>query len=119
MTTINDILAHADSTIMTALKADATVSYKDAATSTLRPGLDAIVEYDGGPAPVNKHLPTGQARILVTLNNDATTGVSLADDGPIIGDAILVPPAPGVTAKWCRILKRIQASDTLVTWEVR
>ena len=113
------LMAGTQDAIMVAFKADATVSYRKVGSETVRPGLDAKVNYDDGAGPSHKSIPFGQTRILVTLYNDAEAGVSLSDDGPIIGDAILVAPSPGVTAEWCTIIKRIKAAHNLVTWEVR
>jgi hypothetical protein len=112
-------MADAQSAIMMLLKSDASVSYRKAVDGAVRPGLVAVVRYDDGGKLMHKRMPTGLQRVLVTLYNDATAGVSLADDGPIIGDAILVAPAPGVTAKWSTIAKKIKAAHNLVTWEVR
>ena len=108
-----------NSAIMDLLKADATVSYRKKGSETVRAGLDAQVEYD--PAAPSRHtrMPTGHIKVMVTLYNNASTGISLNADGKIIGDAILVAPAPGVTAKWCTIVARARASHSLVTWEVR
>jgi hypothetical protein len=115
----NTLMVNAQSKIMTGLKGDASVIYRDKATETLRPGLDALVAYEGGADLIHKHLPTGDPKTLVTLCNDAVTGISLNDDGKIIGDSIWVAPQPGVDPKWCTIVERISADHNLVTWEVR
>lgn len=104
---------------MTQFKADDAVDYRKASTLSVRTGLAAIVDYDDQAVAGSPHMPTGQRRILVTLYNDATAGISINDDGPVIGDSIYVAPAAGADPKWCTITKRIQVTETLAQWEVR
>ena len=105
--------------IMDQLKSDSTVIYRKKDSDIARSGLAAMVEYDDDAGLSHKRLPTGLNRVLVTLYNDVTTGISLNDDGPVVGDSIWVAPAAGVDAKWCTIKKRIKANHNLATWEVR
>jgi hypothetical protein len=104
--------------LMSGLQADADVIYQKEVDGSERPGLKARVIYDDMGAAL-KGTPLGLNRIMVIMYSDAVRGISLNDDGPIIGDAIWVAPAPGVDPKWCTILKRIRANNNMITWEVR
>jgi hypothetical protein len=104
--------------LMTGLQADADVIYQKAADESERPGLQARVIYDDMGTAL-KGMPLGLNRVMVIMYNDAVRGISLKDDGPIIGDAIWVASVAGADPKWCRIVKRIRANNNMVTWEVR
>lgn len=108
----------AQSRMMSMLAGDTPVIYKKAYDESERPGLQARVIYDDLGTAL-KGLEVGLNRILVILANDATTGISIKDDGPIIGDAIWVAPIAGTDPKWCTIVTRIRANNDMVTWEVR
>ena len=108
----------AQDAMMSGFKADASVIYKKAVDDSERSGLDVRVIYDDMGTAL-KGMPLGLNRVMVIMYNDAVRGISLAGDGPIIGDAIWVAPAAGVDPKWCRIVKRIRANNNMITWEVR
>jgi len=108
----------AQSKMMDMLRVDDTVIYKKAYDESERPGLIARVIYDDTGTAL-KGAPLGLNRIMVIMANDAVTGISIKDDGPIIGDAIWMAPIAGTDPKWCTIVKRIRANNDMITWEVR
>ena len=116
--TFDSLMEDAQDSIMDLLGSDDTVIFRARGSETERPDLQAIVYYpDDQSGSPEKYHPTGTPRIWVTLYNDATTGISVTSDHPVIGGSIKVKPEPGAAAKWCTIRKRIETTHNLVVWE--